>query len=172
MSRRRLQGPFCDDGKEAGKKLVNDFYQDDCTNVVKQTFESDVRNASKQQFTIQQGDNWKVKVEKECAQDAFDRELVKIDKHCSGDESAGQDCNWLGKNAAGLVVADICPPSTLMPTEGDDTFQSICRDVAISVCKGYIRDAAEACGGTIGSANQETQFMNKCEDQVNNLIGR
>lgn len=64
MSRRRLQGPFCGDGKEAGKTLVNDFYQDDCTNVVKQSFESDVRNASEQQFTVQQGDNWKVRVEK------------------------------------------------------------------------------------------------------------
>lgn len=86
-------------------------------------------------------------------------------------ESAGQDCNSLGKYVAIIVVQDICPfLPTQMPMEG--TFQSACRSVAISVCKGYIRNAAEDCGGSIDNVTQEYQFMSKCQDQVDSLIGR
>eukprot|EP01083_Nonionella_stella_P086141 239114_1 len=118
MSRRL--GP-CEDGEDAGIQLVDNFYQNDCSNVLTSSFQDDVEDAADLQFQCTGPCNWKDKAFNDCALTAVDHELDRIGLKCM--DQGSDDCNALGEGAANAIVqaSDVCPLffATAQPTQDE-----------------------------------------------------
>lgn len=169
---RRLQGSLCQDGERAAQDLVGGYYQGDCNNALNRNFARNIKLSSRRKFSDRGVMNWKDRIYNECARDEIERELERVGRECLGSSTAGSDCNSLGKEVARLIVrqAGICMHRCYGGRCGGihklAQFHHACRQSATNKCEGFIRDAAEECGGSIDNVSQENELADKCEFKV------
>jgi len=160
----------CEDGWEDGAKSVQQLWKktgSNCANVW--GLEAEADKMKKKDYS--EGGNWEEESYNECARDAVDAEVEKIEKTCLEDNSS--QCSSLGYAAAEHVVKDNwCTPGGDDPdAQQTPDYKAECKKAATSICEGQIPTVAYRwCPEKKMSTSQLVDLQDECEDQVDAMV--
>jgi len=160
----------CEDGWEDGAKSVQQLWKktgSNCANVW--GLEAEADKMKKKDYS--EGGNWEEESYNECARDAVDAEVEKIEKTCLEEDSS--QCVSLGNAAAEIVVKEYwCTPGSGaygVPQAPD--YKAECKKAATSICEGQIAAVANRwCPNRYMSNSKLLDLQDECEDQVDDMV--
>lgn len=158
----------CEEGWHDGADDLNDLWEDsgsNCNNIW--DLEDDAEDLKDEKYS--DDSDWSTASYNECAQDAIDAEVRKLEEECLENDSS--QCMDLGYAAAELVVKNNwCTPDGEDATTQSD-YKAECKEAATSICEGQIPAVASRwCPEQNMSTSQLLDLQDECEDQVDSMV--
>lgn len=164
----------CQEGFGAGQMSVWEIWEDDmdsnCDNIWGL---EDAADDMKDDEYPENASNWKDQAYNDCARDGVDHQVDHYEEECLGDDPS--QCQDLGETAAEIIVFDnVCVPDMSGSAYGnaEPDYKETCREVAYGICTGYISTTINKyCSDSNVSTSELLELQNKCEDQVDSMVG-
>eukprot|EP01083_Nonionella_stella_P040998 111167_1 len=163
----------CSQGSRDGQKSVKKLWKrsgEDCDNAWDLERQA---NKMKSRNYPRKSRNWRDRAYNRCAREGADNQVQKVEKQCLNNDPS--QCTDLGETAAEIIVFDnVCQPqfdSQAVPPRPPD-YKETCREVAYGICQGQISAKInEYCADSNVRSNRLLRLMDKCEDQVDKMVG-
>jgi hypothetical protein len=154
------------DGVPVGGEIAEDIWKDngsDCGYVF--SFQDDVDDYIDENFP--DNGNWQDESYNRGVRAGADQVVQKYEKMCL--ENTSDECNDLGVAAAQEIAFGFCPFNA-ESSFARPNYKERCRLVAVGICEGNVGKQVEKNGCGISSGELQ-KLQDKCEDQVNEMVG-